>query len=457
MPIHTLPDRTDVSLLYQGLRQLSWAFWLDSGSGEHLDYGGRYHILVADPRIRILSDNGLTRLYHRDGRVEETRESVLDVIRQALQVESPCLGKPPFGGGAIGYLSYDFGRRLEGLTVETGSLPEVAMGIYDWAVIADEQTGQRWIAGREGCIPKALPALLDRAQDATRAAASTGIPGGARHGLSKSRYAHAFNRIQHYLREGDCYQVNYAQRFSAPFQGDTWPLYLAMRAANPSPYGAYLSFPFGDILSSSPEQFLALRDAEVVTRPIKGTRPRSGDMRQDQRLLKALENSEKDRAENLMIVDLLRNDLGRVCVPGSIAVPELFKVESYPTVHHLVSTVTGRLAPGEDALSLLAACFPGGSITGAPKHRAMEIIQELEAYPRQIYCGSIVRIGFDGNMDSNIAIRTLQIDNGEATYHAGGGIVADSTLEEEYQESLDKAAAFFKLFNKEAQVLNDER
>jgi len=447
MHIHSLPDDTDVSRLYQGLRHLPWAFWLDSGNGGHLDYGGRYHILVADPRIRIVSNHGLTRLYFRDGKVEETREPVLDVIRQTLPFERGEPDKPPFGGGAIGYLSYDFGRRLEGLPVETGSIPEVAMGIYDWAVIADEQTGQRWIAGREGCIPNALPDLLGRAQDVTWAAASAGIHGEPRHWLSKSRYAHAFKRIQHYLREGDCYQVNYAQRFSAPFTGDAWPLYLAMRAANPSPYGAYLSFPFGDILSSSPEQFLSLENGQVTTRPIKGTRPRSDDRHQDQQLLKALENSEKDRAENLMIVDLLRNDLGRVCGPGSISVPELFKVESYPTVHHLVSTVTGRLAPGEDALSLLAACFPGGSITGAPKHRAMEIIQELEAYPRQIYCGSIVRIGFDGNMDSNIAIRTLQIDNGKVSYHAGGGIVADSTLEEEYQESLDKAGAFFRLFS----------
>lgn len=446
MQILRLRDCSDVSWLYQRLRHLPWAFWLDSGSGEHLDYGGRYHILVADPRIRIISENGLTTVQYRDGRVEHTRAGVLNVIREALGPQQSSEGKLPFSGGAVGYFSYDFGRRLEGLPVQSGGIPEVVVGIFDWAVIVDEQEHDCWLVGKPGAREEGLAALLLCIGEPVDVPAGGGIPGEPMHETSQQQYASAFERIQHYLREGDCYQVNYAQRFSAPFSDDSWPLYLAMRTANPSPYGAYLPFPFGDILSSSPEQFLALQDGCVTTRPIKGTRPRSDDPQQDKSLAEALENSDKDRAENLMIVDLMRNDLGRVCEPGSIEVPELFKVESYPTVHHLVSTVTGKLAEGEDALSLLAACFPGGSITGAPKHRAMEIIQELEAYPRQIYCGSIVRIGFDGNMDSNIAIRTLQIDNGEVRYHAGGGIVADSTLEEEYQESLDKAAAFFRLF-----------
>jgi len=447
MQIHKLPDCTDVSRLYQSLRHLPWAFWLDSGNGEHLGYGGRYHLLVADPRIRILSQDGVTWLHYRDGRVEKSREAVLDVIREAMGPEQASSGKLPFSGGAVGYFSYDFGLRLEGLPVASGGFPEVAVGIFDWAIIVDEQQHNCWLTGKPGTIPDELSALICRKGGRSAVPPGRTMAGRPVYETSRQQYARAFERIQHYLHEGDCYQVNYAQRFSVPFTGDSWPLYLAMRAANPSPYGAYLHFPFAQILSSSPEQFLAVRKGMVTTRPIKGTRPRSEDPLQDQRLAEELENSEKDRAENLMIVDLLRNDLGRVCVPGSIAVPELFKVESYPTVHHLVSTVTGMLAEGEDALSLLAACFPGGSITGAPKYRAMEIIQELEAHPRQIYCGSVVRIGFDGNMDSNIAIRTLQIHNGSASYHAGGGIVADSKLDEEYQESLDKAAAFFRLFN----------
>ncbi len=453
MTILKLSDCPDVSRLYQSLRDLPWAFWLDSGSGMHLDYGGRYHILVADPRIRIVSNNGLTTLQHPDGGTEQTREPVLDVVREALGPQQPSDSKLPFSGGAVGYFSYDFGRRLQGLPVAQGGMPEVAVGIYDWALIVDAQEHDCWFAGKSGAEKE----LLARMENPAPLPENAWIPGEPVPETSPAQYASAFDRIQHYLREGDCYQVNYAQRFSAPFAGDSWPLYLAMRSANPSPYGACLSFPFGDILSSSPEQFLALRDGRVTTRPIKGTRPRGDAASQDRKLAMELEQSAKDRAENLMIVDLLRNDLGRVCVPGSIKVPELFKVESYPTVHHLVSTVTGRLAEGEDALSLLAACFPGGSITGAPKHRAMEIIQELEAYPRQIYCGSIVRIGFDGNMDSNIAIRTLQIDHGRVSYHAGGGIVADSGREQEYQESLDKAAAFFKLFNRGSEATSHER
>lgn len=446
MHIHRLPDCTEVSRLYQNLRHLPWAFWLDSGSGEHLEYGGRYHILVADPRIRILSENGITTVQQRDGRVENTRKAVLDVIREAMGAEQASDSELPFSGGAVGYFSYDFGRRLEGLPVASGGIPEVAVGIFDWAVIVDESQHGCWLTGKPGTLPEGLLALLSGVSDQADTLASGTISGEPVYATSRQQYARAFKRIQHYLREGDCYQVNYAQCFNAPFAGDSCSLYMAMRAANPSPYGAYLPFPFGQILSSSPEQFVALKDGRVRTRPIKGTRPRSDDSRRDKDLREALEKSEKDRAENLMIVDLLRNDLGRVCEPGSIEVPELFKVESYPTVHHLVSTVTGRLAEGEDAFSLLAACFPGGSITGAPKHRAMEIIQELEEYPRQIYCGSVMRLGFDGNMDSNIAIRTLQIDKGRVRYHAGGGIVADSKLDEEYQESLDKAAAFFSLF-----------
>jgi para-aminobenzoate synthetase component 1 len=423
--------------------------WLDSGDGESLDYGGRYHILVADPRVRVISEAGVTQVIHRDGKTEETREDVLQVLRKFMGPLQQHQGELPFSGGAVGYLSYDYGRRLQGMPVVSTDIPEVAMGIYDWAIVIDGQQHRCWLTGELDTVPDELHCALGETDSRNRKKHVADLHlSKLRHETSEQDYVSSFQRIQYYLTEGDCYQVNYAQRFSASFKGDSWSLYLAMREANPSPYGAYLPLPFTQILSSSPEQFLSLQAREVRTRPIKGTRPRHRDTREDQRLAEELQNSAKDKAENLMIVDLLRNDLGRVCVPGSIGVPELFKVESYPTVHHLVSTITGTLAETEDAWSLLAACFPGGSITGAPKYRAMEIIGELEQYPRQIYCGSIVRVGFDGNMDSNIAIRTIQINDDQAGYHAGGGIVADSRLEEEYQESLDKAAAFFALFAK---------
>jgi para-aminobenzoate synthetase component 1 len=220
-----------------------------------------------------------------------------------------------------------------------------------------------------------------------------------------------------------------------------------LRAINPAPFAAFLDFPDGRIVSSSPERFLCVRGERVETKPIKGTRPRSADPALDRALAEELRASEKDRAENVMIVDLLRNDLGKVCAPGSVRATRLFDVESYATVHQLVSTVEGRLAAGKHALDLVAACFPGGSITGAPKLAAMEIIEELEPQRRSIYCGAIGYVGYDGDMDTSIAIRTL-LQHGDYMYAwAGGGVVADSNVDAEYQESFDKAAALLQVLN----------
>ncbi len=263
--------------------------------------------------------------------------------------------------------------------------------------------------------------------------------------MDKDAYVHAFNRIKHYLKEGDCYQVNLAQRFVADCEGDPWTAYQTLRKLNAAPFSCYLNLPEVQILSSSPERFLKLTDGVVETKPIKGTRPRKPDYAEDQQQIKDLEASNKDRAENLMIVDLLRNDISKTCKNGSVKVPILFDVESYATVHHLVSTVTGILADDQHALDLLKSCFPGGSITGAPKIRAMEIIEELEPNRRGVYCGAIGYIGFNGNMDTNIAIRTLVHSENTIRFWAGGGIVNDSVAEDEYQESFDKAAAMLDL------------
>ena len=440
-----LPWPSDLADFYGCIRHLPWAFWLDSGGGR-TGPGWRWHILVADPSWRIVAEGAGTRLTCRDGRSRWLDENPLEVIRSKLAERTrPSLAGLPFTGGALGYLSYDFGRRLMGMPTRGGGFPELAMGIFDWAVLADRVERRCWIVGES--VPRDLAEKLEvAARGPAVSPQRTALQGRPRHLVNKEEYAHAFQRIQHYLHEGDCYQVNYAQPFEADFTGDTLPLYRTMREQNPAPYGAYLPFPFGHVLSSSPEQFLQLIDGVVTTRPIKGTRPRGTAAVEDEWLAQELQASEKDRAENLMIVDLLRNDLGRVCEPGSIEVPALFEVKRFTTVLHLVSTVRGRLRAGEDALSLLQAGFPGGSITGAPKRRAMQIIEELEGRPRGIYCGSIGWIGYDGNMDTNIAIRTLLVKDGKVTYWAGGGIVADSRLEEEYQESLDKAAAFFRLF-----------
>jgi para-aminobenzoate synthetase component 1 len=249
------------------------------------------------------------------------------------------------------------------------------------------------------------------------------------------------SRIREYIAAGDVYQVNLAQRFHTPFRGSPLALYRRLRARNPAPFGAYLEFAGAAITSISPERFLRLdattRAAEA--RPIKGTRPRGATPAEDAALARALSASEKDRAENIMIVDLVRNDLGKVCRPGSVTVPKLFALESHPTVHHLVSTVTGVLAEDRDAFDLLCAAFPGGSVTGAPKIRAMEIIAELERAPRGVYCGAIGYVSNTGAMDFNIPIRTIVLRDGMATFHAGAGIVWDSEPAAEYEETLAKA------------------
>jgi para-aminobenzoate synthetase component 1 len=249
-------------------------------------------------------------------------------------------------------------------------------------------------------------------------------------------------RVRDYIIAGDIFQANLSQRFEAPLEEDPWRLYRRLREVNPAPFAAYLEFDGVAVASASPERFLLLDTAgQVETRPIKGTRPRGVSPEHDAALSRALHDSGKDRAENLMIVDLLRNDLSRTCAPGTVRVPELFALEGFRTVHHLVSTVTGTLAPGHEATDLLATTFPGGSITGAPKVRAMEIIAELEPSRRGIYCGSIGYLSVTGAMDTSIVIRTFVCLAGRAFFSAGGGIVADSDPAQEYEETLDKARA----------------
>jgi para-aminobenzoate synthetase component 1 len=254
--------------------------------------------------------------------------------------------------------------------------------------------------------------------------------------------------VQEHIRIGDCYQVNLAQRFQAQVRGESFMAYRRLREISPAPFSCYLSTPDGDILSSSPERFLSVRNGRVEARPIKGTRPRSADPLRDRALRDELSASFKDRAENVMIVDLLRNDLGKTCVPGSVEVSGLFDIESFAHLHHMVSTVTGKLAHDRDALDLVRGAFPGGSITGAPKLRAMAIIDALELQRRSVYCGSLGYLSFSGQMDLNIAIRTLLRTGDEIYAWAGGGIVADSVCESEYQESLDKASGLLAVLTR---------
>jgi para-aminobenzoate synthetase len=264
--------------------------------------------------------------------------------------------------------------------------------------------------------------------------------------VSHAQYLSDLKRIIDYIYAGDIYQANLTQRFSMVWEGDAWDLYSQLHRQNPAPFAAFLPYSDFQILCSSPERFICIQtDGQIETRPIKGTRPRGKSPADDQSQAFELQNNPKDRAELTMIIDLERNDLGRICEFGTVIVPDFIKLEKYPTVWHLASTITGQLRRGLKPSDIIRAVFPGGSITGAPKIRAMEIIEELELYKRGIYTGSIGYMGFDGAWDFNIVIRTILLKNGKAYIHVGGGIVADSIPESEYNETLDKAKALFQV------------
>lgn len=445
--IASLPYFTDSAELFSAYADKAWAVFLDSGFPESNQ--GRYDIIAADPVCTLVTHGEITEVTCNGMTIKST-ENPFDLVKQQLH-SFPCF-KPvddlPFNGGAIGYFSYDLARRLETLPTmaeDAEHIAEMAVGIYAWAVVVDHQLQKSYLVGH--CDRQKRQALIKQFSQLPIKPDyhAFKVVGEIKSNMDKDAYVYAFNRIKHYLKEGDCYQVNLAQRFAAGCKGDPWIAYQALRKLNAAPFSCYLNFPEVQILSSSPERFLKLTDGVVETKPIKGTRPRKPDYAEDQQQIKNLEASNKDRAENLMIVDLLRNDISKTCKSGSVKVPVLFDVESYATVHHLVSTVTGVLADDRHALDLLKSCFPGGSITGAPKIRSMEIIEELEPNRRGVYCGAIGYIGFNGNMDTNIAIRTLVHSDNTIRFWAGGGIVNDSVAEEEYQESFDKAAAMLDL------------
>ncbi|MEO8634383.1 MAG: aminodeoxychorismate synthase component I [Gemmatimonadales bacterium] len=455
-----VPDPAGTTERFLGQKHL---LFLDSA----IDAGrlGRYSFLSAAP----------AQLIHTKGRGAGATALVQAHALLPPYRTEPVEGLPPFQGGLAGFLGYDYGAVIERLPTprfDDLNLPDAVLGLYDWVIAWDHHLGRAWL------ISTGLPATgAERRSRAVERLAwvkrlLTGPSAGAsgrrmpshplgaaapsypvttteqsgeialRSSFTERGYLDAVARVRDYIIAGDIFQANLSQRFEAPLEEDPWRLYRRLRAVNPAPFAAYLEFDGIAVASASPERFLLLEPTgQVETRPIKGTRPRGLSPEHDAALSRALQESEKDRAENLMIVDLLRNDLSRNCAPGTVRVPELFALEGYRTVHHLVSTVTGTLAPGRDATDLLATTFPGGSITGAPKVRAMEIIAELEPSRRGIYCGSIGYLSVTGAMDTSIVIRTFVCLGGRVWFSAGGGIVADSDPEQEYQETLDKARA----------------
>ena len=438
-----LPLPEDPIATFAALRgRMPAAVWLDGAAG------GRYSIMSAAPRGLLVSRSGRTRWLPGQASVAEALSPAagrdlgegdpLALLNDYLGDAPPAMA--PFAGGAIGYFGYELGRRLQGQVPGDAGMPEMAVGLYDWALVIDHRAGRAWLAGEP---PTGLAGWLRRTPQATPGPWQAESDVRAAPGYDG--YARAFDRVQHYLHAGDCYQVNLARHLQAAFSGDPLGVYTDFRGRAGGPFSAYLELPGGPILSGSPERFLQLRDGMVETCPIKGTRRRDADPCRDAARRAALQASAKDRAENVMIVDLLRNDLGKVCETGSITVPRLFALESFATVHHMVSVVTGRLAAARTATDLLRDCLPGGSITGAPKIRAMEIIDELEDGPRGVYCGAIGYIGHDGAMDTNIAIRTMTARDGWLDYRAGGGVVVDSRCRAEFEETESKAVAFHRL------------
>jgi para-aminobenzoate synthetase component I len=455
-----------------------------TAEGQQLE---QYSFLSADPVTLVRSKGSATE-------IRQTASSdwitvpgdALRVARALLpeQPVPPVSGLPPFQGGLAGYIGYDWGAVLEKLPAtryDDLSLPDVVLGLYDWVIAWDHRIGTAWListglpaagaergsrararmdlvrerlGGRTGRVP-AQRVMSDRRTGGNGTPSPEGLAApsypvegidGAREIGLRSTFTHrgyldAVGRVRDYIIAGDIFQANLSQRFQAGMPEAPFDLYRRLRRRNPAPFAAYLAYGELAVLSASPERFLRLDEQRrlIETRPIKGTRPRGLGPMHDAALGRALAESEKDRAENVMIVDLLRNDLSRVCRPGTVRVPELFALEHHPTVHHLVSTVVGELEPDADAVDLIRAAFPGGSITGAPKVRAMEIIAELEPTQRGVYCGSIGYISLTGAMDTSIVIRTYLALRGRVYFQAGGGIVADSDPELEYRETLDKA------------------
>lgn len=437
----TLPYQPDALLQqFAPLAHQAWAMLLHSGFAEHAH--NRFDILVADPRVTLTTRGEQTEIISAQGR-EISLDDPFSLLQQQLDKFSPPIPSHPdlpFLGGALGLFGYDLGRRIEQLpewAEKDIALPDMAIGLYDWALIADHHL-QRLTLVCHGDAEQRLLWLQQQKKPATAAPFKLTSPWQAN--MSREQYGEKFRQIQEYLYSGDCYQINLAQRFSAEYQGDEWQAFLSLSRNNRAPFSAFICLAQNALLSVSPERFLWLEQHQIQTRPIKGTLPRLSDPAQDRLQAERLANSPKDRAENLMIVDLLRNDIGRVAQPGTVRVPELFVVEPFPAVHHLVSTITATLPAESTATDLLRACFPGGSITGAPKIRAMEIIEQLEPQRRNAYCGNIGYISCCGTMDTNITIRTLLTENGKIYCSAGGGIVADSQEQAEYQETFDKIA-----------------
>jgi len=444
---------------FRRLQHLRYVVFLDS-AGFHPQHG-RYSILAADPRLIVLANGEQTTVSARPGRIIVPGDpwEVLDAMLSRFRLHDSAVTPQLPIGAAIGFLSYDMGRWLEKTASSRPPLvpaPDLWFGFYDVLFVFDHIEKRGWLISsgldESGTVSGAemefrRDQFLDELQsDITLFPSPTDRVETVMPICSQSDHEKAIYRALEYIRRGDIYQVNLAHGFLGAVPELPQNLYLRLRQSNPAPFGAYMDFGTGQILSSSPERFLHMNRRKIQSRPIKGTCPRTGNPAADWKETEVLLRSPKNRAELLMITDLLRNDLGKVAEYGSVSVPDLVCNEEYETVCHLVSTIEARLRPHVLHLDAVAACFPGGSVTGAPKLRAMEIIRELEPCGRGIYTGALGYIGFNGISDFNILIRTLIHRDGQVCFHVGGGIVADSDPTLEYEETMHKARGMLNLW-----------
>ncbi len=429
--------------LFSRVAQLPYSLLFDSAGAEN---NARFDIILVQPSQVLISENAthfvLEPIKNTKRPVNNPFVQINEWLKKYDQNNTDT--HLPFTGGVAGALAYDLGRQIESLpsdALNELAIPDLVVGLYFYPLIIDHQqkTAQLFDFSSKnnstqqlhemhslfiGTTPESQPVFQLESQWQSN--------------MDRSEYQRKFDQVKSYIRAGDCYQINLAQRFSAPFTGSTWNAYQHLSDINCAPFSGYFNFDKGQLLSVSPERFIQVENQRVQTQPIKGTRPRGQNPDQDIALAEELKNSDKDRAENLMIVDLLRNDLGRTAVSGSVEVTELFGLHSFPSVHHLISTITSQIDENTTSLDVLEASFPGGSITGAPKIRAMEIIEELEPHRRHFYCGSLTYFSFNGKMDSNILIRSLISKDNMIYTWAGGGLVNDSDCELEYQETFTK-------------------
>ncbi len=436
------PDPTEI---FNRIHHLPYPILLDSC---HPNKSSRYDIITADPAsITYIKNNHVA--YQKKSGIQEFESNpfeFLNDIYQKNQLSSSC--NLPFQGGLIGFFSYESVYLLEKLpkTQQTTiDIPILHFGDYHWAIINDHQRKETIFISRETDAQHRLSQITDLLNTSTNPTKPFQLTSEFEPNYDNQSYLEKFKRIKEGLKAGEFYQINLSQQFSANYSGDPWTAYKTLRKACPSPFSSFISLPENKaILSFSPEQFLQINHDLITTKPIKGTRRRSPDSTEDQQLAKDLVTSPKDRAENLMIVDLLRNDLSKVCLPGSVKANDLFKLETFPNVHHLVSQITGIKQPTLSPIDILKACFPGGSITGAPKTNAIKMIQSLEPHQRSIFCGSICMISYHGRMDSNIAIRTAACDQSQIHFWGGSGIVSDSDCQAEHNEIQDKITIFLQ-------------